>query len=308
MLGDIVYPDGVHAPGTPGFAEDSAFVANQVALVQQPSARRQAARMYFVAGNHDWGLREDRDGAQRLRNLEQLLDRFRTAGDAVALLPKAGTGTPHVVEAGRLRIVLLDTAWWIFGADPAHRQDALSALHRILADEPDKPVMIAAHHPIASAGPHGARAPSWRNLGIGYLLSRSGTIQQDLESVVYRDLLTGLRRIFTEVPRPLLFAGGHDHSLQVLHHDSASAPHFSVVSGSASKVSAVGRTAGLLFGRAAPGYMRVVIRRSGAVDLFVVAAPTEYLDCGSPQRPEYLRCMRSGQQAFSEVFSMRLLP
>lgn len=307
MLGDIVYPDGVHDPGSPGHAEDSAYVASQVAVVQHPAARRFASRMYFVAGNHDWGLRKDRAGARRLRNLGELLDRMRARGDAVALLPEAGTGMPHVVEAGDLRIVLLDTAWWIFNADPSRKQDVLDGLELLLSDQMERPVMLAAHHPIASAGPHGLRALSWRDLGIGFLLSRNGTIQQDLESVVYRDLLAGMHRIFSSVPRPLLFAGGHDHSLQVMQHDSAGEPLYSVVSGSASKVSGVSRGPGLLFGRGAPGYMRVVVRRSGAIDLFVVAAPTRYLDCGGEDSPGHDRCMRDGRAAFTEVFSMRLL-
>jgi hypothetical protein len=215
---------------------------------------------------------------------------------------------PAAVDAGRIRLLLLDTAWWLFDAEPHRKQDMLEALAGALDQAGDRPVVIAAHHPLASAGPHGALTPVLRDLGIRYLLSRSGTILQDLESRPYRDLLRGLDDVFARGPRPLLFAGGHEHSLQVIRHDSDNAPHFSVVSGSASKVTDVGWTPGLLFREAAPGYMRVVLRRSGAVALFAVAAPARFVVC--PDSPalgaEWERCMRDGVAAYRTIFSMRL--
>lgn len=308
MLGDIVYPVGMRPPQAPEFDEDSARVADQIAVIGGAAARRYGARMYFLAGNHDWGLEADREGTRRLLNLGNFLDRMRMRGDAVDLVPEAGTGTPYVVDVGSIRLVLLDTAWWIFDAEPARKQDMVDDLAAILASAGPRPVVIAAHHPLVSGGPHGALRPAWEYLGLRYLLSRSGTILQDLESAPYRDLRNSLETMFSRGARPLLFAGGHDHSLQVTQHEDTAAPYFSAVSGSASKVSGTGWIPGTLFRRAAPGYMQLVLRRSGAVDLFVTAAPARYLACpdAEPADEHLRRCMQEGIAAFRSVFSMRL--
>lgn len=308
MLGDIVYPVGMRPPDASEFPDDSARVGDQIAVVRGAAARRYGARMYFLAGNHDWGLKEDREGTRRLLNLGNFLGRMRMAGAAVALAPDAGTGTPHVVDVGSIRLVLLDTAWWLFDAEPARKQEVVADIDRIVRSADGRPIVIAAHHPLVSAGPHGALRPAWDDLGIRYLLSRSGTILQDIESTPYRDLRRSLERIFSRGPRPLLFAGGHDHSLQVIQHADTTAPYFSVVSGSASKLSSVGRVPGMMFGQSAPGYMQLVVRRSGAVDLFVTAAPDEYLSCPDldPADAVLRRCMHEGIAAFRTVFSMRL--
>ena len=308
MLGDILYPVGMRPPQSPEFADDSARVADQIAVIRGDAARRYGARMYFLAGNHDWGLKTDREGTQRLLNLGNFLGRMRIGGAAVDLVPEAGTGTPYVVDVGGIRLVLLDTAWWIFDAEPARKQDVVNDMAAILASAGDRPVVIAAHHPLVSGGPHGVFRPVWENLGIRYLLSRSGTILQDIESGPYRDFRYSLEKMFSRGARPLLFAGGHDHSLQVIQHEDTAAPYFSVVSGSVSKVSGAGWVAGTLFRRAAPGYMQLVLRRSGAVDLFVTAAPERYLACPDldPADEELHRCMQEGIAAFRTVFSMRL--
>lgn len=308
MLGDIVYPVGMRPPDAPEFPDDSARVADQIAIVRGAAARRYGARMYFLAGNHDWGMKEDREGTRRLLNLGNFLDRMRMRGAAVDLAPDAGTGTPYVVDVGTLRLVLLDTAWWLFDAEPARKQEVIADIARSLSSAGGRPVVIAAHHPLVSAGPHGALSPAWEDLGIRYLLSRSGTILQDIESTPYRDLRRSLEQIFSRGPRPLVFAGGHDHSLQVIQHADTAAPYFSTVSGSASKLTSVGWTLGLLFRRSAPGYMQLVVRSSGAVDLFVTAAPERYLACPDldPEDVELRRCMQEGIAAFRTVFSMRL--
>lgn len=66
ILGDIVYPTGLHPPESRWFDHDTAVVMSQVRLVSGPEALRRGARAYFVAGNHDRGLREDFAGAMRL--------------------------------------------------------------------------------------------------------------------------------------------------------------------------------------------------------------------------------------------------
>lgn len=306
MLGDNVYPEGVRPPDSDEFQQDSARLADQAAIVRGPASRRFGARMYFVAGNHDWGMVDAREDMRRIRNQGELLDRMNARGVPVDLLPDAGSGMPAGIAAGPLNIVLLDTAWWLFDAEPQRKKEMLDSLRNLLAAE-SGPVVIAAHHPFVSAGPHAAFAPAWKqDLGIRYLLSRSGALLQDLGSLPYRDLLLGLNGVFAETQRPLLFAGGHDHLLHVVRTDAESGPRYSVVSGSASKVSRAGWAPGTLFRRSAPGYMQLIVRRSGAVDLFVKSAPERYLECTASASADRQRCMAEGVASFTTVFSMRL--
>lgn len=309
VLGDMVYPDGMHPPGTEGFRIDSARVADQIDVIRGPMAQRSDAFMYFMAGNHDWGLMEERPGARRLRNLGAFLDRVRSRGPLVDLVPRAGTGMPYVVDVGeRLRLVLLDTAWWLFDAEPRGKPRMVRGVDAALATAGDRAVVLAAHHPYESAGPHGGFRPVWTTLGIRQLLARSGAILQDLDSRPYRELIRALEEVFAARGRPLLFAGGHEHSLQLIRHGSAGAPRYSAVSGSASKLTDVGYVDGMLFGRSAPGYMRLLVRENGAVDFFVEAAPERFLACpeNEPREADWERCMDEGLEAYRTVFSTRI--
>jgi len=166
-------------------------------------------------------------------------------------------------------------------------------------------VIVAAHHPFKSAGPHGGEFSFWSTLGIQYILAKSGAILQDLNSIPYRELERGLRGIFERARPPLVFVGGHEHSLQVIGSTQESDPAYSMVSGSASKLSSIGTEAGMLFGRSAPGYMRLVVGKDGAMTLFVEATAPEFQSCpeADPQRQE---CMTRGLAAFQTVYGKRL--
>ncbi len=310
-LGDIIYPDGMRDPdpASPAFEIDSLRVESHIDVVRGAGARSHGARLYFLAGNHDWGLAEDRVGTTHLKNLGRFIDRARARDDVnVDLVPEAGTGMPYVVDLEHVRLVLLDTAWWIFDAEPNRKEAMLERVAEALATAGEREVIIAAHHPYASAGPHGGETTVWKDLGIRFLMARSGAMLQSLDSRVYGELHAGLQDVFARVERPLAFIGGHEHSLQVIRGDSATAPRYSMVSGSASKLTPVGWLPGMLYRRSAPGYMRVVVRKSGAVDLYVEAAPEQFLVC--PDDPDaamdWERCMEEGVASYETVFSMRL--
>ena len=308
-LGDIVYPEGMHQPTDPAFPMDSARVWDQTGVVRSATALAHDARMYFVAGNHDWGLHEDREGARRLRNLGAFLDRVRSRGPNVDLVPTAGSGIPHVVDIGdRLRLILLDTAWWLFDAEPGGKDAVVRGVRDAMAGAGDRQVVIAGHHPYQSAGPHGGFFPVWKSLGIRTVLYRSGALLQDVNSRPYRELRQRLEEVFVEAGRPLAWVGGHEHSLQIIAHDSAVAPRYSIVSGSASKLTGVGTIPGTLFQVSAPGYVMLVVREDGAVDVEVVAGPARYLSCpeNEPTDLEWERCMKAGAAAFETVYSARL--
>jgi hypothetical protein len=290
LLGDIVYPAGVREPGSP----------------EWPMASARGARALFLAGNHDWGERRDHEGAVRLLQLDELLDGLHARGLAVDLLPAAGTGGPAIVDVGEhLRLVLLDTAWWLLAADSTPRAAVLGAVADALASAEGRDVIMAAHHPFASGGPHGGVAAVGRVLGIKDLLSRSGALLQDLDSRPYLEFRQGLLRIFAEHGPPAVFAGGHEHSIQLLRGQAASEPLRALVSGSASKLTDVGLVPGMLFARSEPGFARILVLRDGSLHLTIETAPSEFLRCPDDE-PLRIRCMADGVAAYRVVWSESL--
>jgi hypothetical protein len=306
VMGDIVYPDGLHAPGDPAYHQDSLHVASQVGIVEGPAARASAVQV-FVAGNHDWGREEDWEGTVRLGNLDTLLEAYRREGIPVSLEPGAGTGGPTVLDVGRrVRLVFLDTAWWLLDAEATERAAFIRRLEEAFRTAGDREVILTAHHPYQSAGSHGGFVPLWRTFGVRYALARSGAILQDLNSRPYRRLLDAIRGIGLRHGPALLFAGGHDHSLQVIRDPRDGSPRFSVVAGSASKLTDVGHVDGMLFRRSWPGYVRVFVLRDGGVILSVEGAEPRYLECSQEEAEGRERCLEAGADAYRTLWSDRI--
>ena len=306
FLGDNIYPEGIRNRDDPGYPQDSATLYSQIAVVAGPDARARRARGVFVAGNHDWGNMKGQAGLDRLRNEEMHLDSSRIAGINVSLLPRAGTGGPAILDVGdHLRLIIIDTVWWLFGVPETDQVGMTARLEAALREAPDRRVVVAAHHPWQTAGPHGGLVPFWEAIGIRFLLNRSGAALNDLSSPAYQVLHDRLDQIFSRAGRPLAFAAGHDHSLQVIGSLHDGDPEWSLVSGSASKLTDVGTSGTHQFRQSSPGYMRLVVLRSGEVELFVVATKNDYLRCDGGEA-ERAACLREGLAGFETVYSLRL--
>jgi hypothetical protein len=166
--------------------------------------------------------------------------------------------------------------------------------------------MIASHHPFKSGSSHGGLVPFWRTLGVRYLLARSGALLQDLNSIPYRKLVVGLRGVFRETGVPLIYAGGHDHTLQVIEGVDPDDPKHMLVSGAASKTGRVGYREGMRYKGPLAGYMRVETLKNGQVYLFVTAADTRYQLCPDTVPATLRTCMEQSVAAYRTDYSARL--
>jgi len=305
FLGDIIYPRGLHDSNDSAWPRDSLSAESQAALLGGPNARRSAFGI-FIAGNHDWGNAKDAAGVARLQNLEQFMERRRNAGIPVRLLPEAGEPGPAVVDIGtQARLLLFDTAWWLLADSDEGKRRSFQQTEDVLRTTRNRFTIVAAHHPFRSAASHGGLVPFWKAFGLRFLLNRSGALLQDLNSVAYRELTNSMLEAFRAGP-PLLFAGGHDHNLQVIRHIEHPWPRWSIVSGSGSKVSDVGHIDGMTYRAAAPGYMRVIIQKNGRVDLFVVNADDEHsLGCDG-DADAIATCMAEHTAKFTTRYGVRL--
>ena len=266
FLGDNVYDEGVRE----GDPEDLRLLEAQVEVVAGTSGSG-----IFLPGNHDWANTGKEEGLQRLLNQEEALGAF---GADVSLLPRSGCPGPErenlVDSQGRIlaTLVLLDTSWWMLepptdpACNPSTKADVIAAVERMLSEAPNVPAIVAAHHPLKSGGPHGGNSGFFRWLGY-----KLGLFGGDLNGREYRTLIDSLSAVFGRASQPIIYAAGHEHSLQVMDEAVAGASVLHLVSGSGSKVTAAEAVEGSRFVAGLPGYMRLDFRSGGRIELSVVA-------------------------------------
>jgi hypothetical protein len=206
-----------------------------------------------------------------------------------------------VVDVGRrLRLVLLDTQWWLHGGPKpgpgsgcraADESAVADSLRADLTRAEGRAVVVAAHHPLESAGEHGGffgiedhlfplravRRWLWVPLpGLGsiYPLARqNGISNQDQTGPVNRRMREMLEAAMHDHP-PLVWASGHEHNLEVLE---GTRPRWLLVSGAGiygHEGPAFRRTA-MRFGSDDAGFMRIEFLADGRARLGVLAVDRE---------------------------------
>lgn len=289
FLGDNVYPDGLPDSAS-GDRQEGERRLN--ALVD--AVRRSGARGILLPGNHDWERGGDGGWASVRREERYIAER---GGGRVRMLPGGGCPGPSVAQAGRrLTVIALDTQWWFHNGDkprdptstcPADTPEELvDSLRAALRRAASRYVVVVAHHPLASNGPHGGYFPLSAHLfplrqlapwlwvplpiiGSVHPIARQlGVSKQDLTSDEYQRMRAALESAMAAAP-PLVYAGGHEHALQVLDGPVA---RYLLVSGSGyfGHVSPVSWRENTRFARAASGFMRLDVLRDGQVRLGVV--------------------------------------
>jgi hypothetical protein len=289
FLGDNAYPRGLPAPDEPDRAEAERRLAAQVAVITATGATG-----YFILGNHDWA-KYGKEGWQAARRQEAFVD--SAGGGKVSLRPGGGCPGPSVADVGdRLRLVLLDTQWWLHGGpkpeDPTSNCSAdsepeiVDSLRAAVQGGAGRLVVVVAHHPLTSGGVHGGHfglvdhlfplraIVPWLWLPLPLLGSlypaarQLGISSQDMPSRSYQRLIAAFRRAFADAP-PALYAAGHEHNLQVIARREVP---LELVSGGGiyGHHGRVSRIRGTLFGRNASGFARLDVPRSGRARLAVL--------------------------------------
>jgi hypothetical protein len=288
FLGDNVYPRGL-----PDSAAESRPEAERRLSAQLAVLRASGARGVFVPGNHDWD-KQGPEGWNAVRRQERFI--AARPDTRATLLPGGGCPGPAVVDVGRiLRLVVLDTQWWLHDGpkpqDPVSscpadsEREVIDSLRATLATTGAR-VVVVAHHPLSSGGPHGGHF-GWKDhvfplravkrwlwvplplIGSTYPIARErGISSQDIPSGAYGHMRAALDSVLS-ASRPLIYAAGHDHGLQVIAGTSA---RYELVSGAGifGHVNRLTMLDSTRFARSASGFIRIEFLRDGRARLGVI--------------------------------------
>ncbi|MGM0545382.1 MAG: metallophosphoesterase [Bacteroidota bacterium] len=244
FLGDNVYPHGL-----PRKDHRKRERAENHLNAQFKSIENYAGKVLFLAGNHDWDSSRRR-GLRAVQRQERFIEESLDRGNV--FLPDNGEPGPAVVQTGKedfeLSIVALNTQWWLHpynkpGAETdsvfdVTSEQAIQQVREAVTDEDADQVLVVGHHPMYSNGINGGKFPLKTHFlppvgGSLYVWYRNtwGT-GQDISSTKYQAMKQQLTDVFAERD-PLIYASGHDHSLQYITFDDERRNQYYVVSGSA---------------------------------------------------------------------------
>jgi hypothetical protein len=289
FLGDNIYPAGLPPEGSPGRKEAERRLDAQIDLV-----RNAGTSSVFVPGNHDWGAW----GPEGWETVKRQGRRIAARGGArQSMLPPDGCPGPAVRDVGsRLRLLALDTQWWLHAYDkPKHpastcpedsEEEVVEALRRAIEGAGERRVIVVGHHPLASRGIHGGnfgwrdhlfplrakRSWLWIPLpGIGSvypIARRRGITDQDLSGALNIKMREAIGGVFKKAT-PVAYAAGHEHNLQVIRIKGG---EYLLVSGTGfyGHTSRTAPDDDTLFAQVASGFMRVDLSATGEVRLAVM--------------------------------------
>jgi len=254
FLGDNIYNEGL--------TDDDREHGERI-LGQQLEAT--LARKIFIPGNHDWGLLPKNMNSEAILNQQSFVDAW-PAGFA-EFIPKDGCMGPTIRalhkgsdEQKAVIFIALDPTPWINERlredcpTPQTHAEFLAALDALLEQHKDDLVIVGSHYPLLTGGPHGGLTYGF--LGdmivtpIGWMM---GGLINTYEPE-YADWITQTQTVLRRNP-PVIYAAGHDHSLQLL--DSGDVAGIYVVSGAGAeeRVSTVTHLTESHFAHAAPGFV-----------------------------------------------------
>ncbi|HEX6372769.1 MAG TPA: hypothetical protein VF006_27860 [Longimicrobium sp.] len=234
FLGDNIYPEGLR----PGVVADSLRLARQI-QVFAPRGGTTRPRAVFVPGNHDWY--GSQNPATALAAIRREAEMVRAAGERMHFLPAGGCPGPDTLHLGNVRLIALDTQWWLYTALPPELRVLEDECTRPTAGDPIIPTQIfpflaelgwhlflahdvdsvdavvVSHHPLTAHGPHAQRKISERiREGIHALGISNSRDRQDLAAWTYRQMIEAIAANLRFPDRPFIYAAGHEHVLEVI--------------------------------------------------------------------------------------------
>ena len=221
------------------------------------------AALYLVPGNHDWYATEIDGQGQHIA--QYAIDHKVNA----SLQPwrPGEQPLPRAVDLPAVSLVFLDSEWML-QATPENYTAALLVLadeiKRIRKQYPQNLILVNAHHPMETMGQHAGYLTHfgyWLFIKVIYSLY---DVDQDIQHPDYARFINDLNTVFAQSDR-IIYAAGHEHSLQVFGSADGKSPEYKLVSGAGntSKVSGVWHTDNTRFALSQEGFMELAITANG---------------------------------------------
>lgn len=281
-LGDNIYNNGLPDDIMPGYAAAKAVLDSQINI-----ANGTHAKVIFIPGNHDWN-NEDPNGLEIVNRQD---DYVNSKGKNIKFLPLDGCPGPVEYPINDdVELVIYDSQWFIRspGERPGIESDCgfktpdqfYSELEDILNRNSKKLIILAGHHTLKSYGIHGGyfrlkqfifpftemKPNLWIPLpviGTLYPIVRGifGT-PEDLHYPAYANMINNIENI-TKNHSNIIFAGGHEHTLQLIKDTS----NYYIVSGGGSKSTRVSYSKKTKYAAAALGFAALEISKNKNVHI-----------------------------------------
>ncbi|RFS18948.1 hypothetical protein DVR12_25405 [Chitinophaga silvatica] len=235
FLGDNVYPRGL-----PDSLSDKFPVAKEILDYQINLVKGTNATGFIIPGNHDWDKSKP-DGLTIIRNQQQYVDSLHL--DNFHFLPKDGCPGPIEVNiSDDITLIIMDSEWWLFpykkpglesSCDCKDTDEILTRIGDIAANNRNKFIIFATHHPFRSYGIHGGYYTIKQHIfpltdlrpnlyiplpviGSIYPIARGvfGTAE-DIPHPKYQAMIKGVEDAL-KPHGPVVFVSGHDHTLQLI--------------------------------------------------------------------------------------------
>lgn len=289
FLGDNIYPAGLPEKGNAKRNIAEKKINTQLELLNDLDGES-----YFIPGNHDWNQMSG-GGLAAVKRQEKYIEQFYK-GNKIEFYPNDGCGDPVVKKiTGNLYYVFIDTQWWLQnwkkeseinkGCQVQSRQEFLASLQAIFLKHKNDQVVVMMHHPLFSNGEHGGNFPAtdhffpfrilnaklWIPLPVlGSVLPvvrMLGGVKQDIPHKQYQQLKNGILEMLDK-NKTVVFASGHDHSLQYFMQNQ----HHYIISGAGSKLDFAKAGGEARMVRSAMGYSVVHFYKDGSawVDFYIV--------------------------------------
>jgi len=282
FLGDNIYPAGLPKKSDPKRKEAEEIIIPQLEMVSNLNCET-----YFIPGNHDWNKMR-KGGLKAVKRQEDFIQDYFEKNKA-HFYPNNGCGDPVVKKAAKdLYYIFIDTQWWLQnwdeekkinkGCEVKSRQEFLTQMQEAFTKHKNDQIVVFMHHPFYSNGEHGGSFSAkshffpltqlnkklWIPLPIiGSLvpaLRSMGVTNQDIPNPEYQALKKGIEGLMRN-NRNVIFASGHDHTLQ--YHFQGN--HHHILSGSASKSNFAQAGGNASMVRSAKGYSVIHFYKNGEV-------------------------------------------
>jgi len=243
FLGDNIYPDGMPAEGAEGRRESELRLDAQYNAVSDFDGN-----VIFIPGNHDWYS----EGLQGLKRQENYFE--SKVKDRKIFKPENGCPIESIAVSENIQLIIIDTQWYLenWNDDPnmneqceiKTRKKFFIEIEFELEKNREKTIVFAMHHPMLTNGTHGGYFGAKKHLFptqkkiplpvlsslVAQIRSQGGVSVQDRYNELYNKLMNRLADITKKNDR-LVFASGHEHTLQHIEKDGL----IQILSGSGSK-------------------------------------------------------------------------